>query len=272
MTEPVDFSERFDRGAYRDPEASATSARWLLSHLARSVGRDDLGGTDVLDVGCGVKFTQAILNHDIPIGTYTGVDVHRPMIEVLQAEVTDPRFTYHHFPVRNALYHPDAEPMHPGSDLGVGDQTFDVICLFSVFTHLDPTDSSALLQILRRHVRPDGVLFFTIFLNELTADGLGLADVIAEKAREGLQGVELPQEAVDAALAADRVVEPYIDLRPEVPLTWPMYSREYALELVEASGWGVDEVLDPNPHAQHQVICRPRSPLRRTGGEGEGRS
>ena len=39
-------------------------------------------------MGCGVKVTQAILNHDIPIRSYTGVDVYGEMIEFLQGERT----------------------------------------------------------------------------------------------------------------------------------------------------------------------------------------
>ena len=46
--------------------------------VVERLGLRDLSESDVLDVGCRVRFTQAIINRDIPILSYTGVDVHRP--------------------------------------------------------------------------------------------------------------------------------------------------------------------------------------------------
>ena len=147
---------RLRRSAITEEEATVVGAVALLEQLCALVGVDDLSRCDLLDVGCGVKFTQAILNHDIPIRSYTGVDVYGEMIEFLRANVRDPRFQYHRIDVRNELYNPDAPPMTAETDLGVADRTFDVICLYSVFTHLSPADYVTMLKILRRYVRPEG--------------------------------------------------------------------------------------------------------------------
>jgi Methyltransferase domain len=90
------------------------------------------------------------------VGTYVGVDVYADMIDFLKQNVADPRFGYHHIDVRNERYNPDACPMTDDTDLGVGDRQFDLICLFSVFTHLNPHDYRTMLRLLRRYCGPTG--------------------------------------------------------------------------------------------------------------------
>ena len=53
----------------------------LLSGLARRLGRANLAGLDLLDIGCGVRFTQTLINRDLPFASYTGVEVSRPIVE-----------------------------------------------------------------------------------------------------------------------------------------------------------------------------------------------
>src|SRR4051812_38480949 len=78
----------------------------LINLVVERLGLKDLSESDVLDVGCGVRITQAIIKRDIPIKSYTGVDVHCPLIEYLQREVDDPRFSFSHWNARNAMYNP----------------------------------------------------------------------------------------------------------------------------------------------------------------------
>lgn len=42
----------------------------ILGQLADVLGRDDLSGATICDVGCGVKLSQAIINHGIDVGHY----------------------------------------------------------------------------------------------------------------------------------------------------------------------------------------------------------
>jgi SAM-dependent methyltransferase len=184
------------------------------------LGLGDLGTTDVLDVGCGVRFTQAILNRDIAIKSYTGIDVDAPLIAYLEREVDDSRFSFALWNARNARYNPTGVKISPTSALPVRG-TFDVIWLFSVFTHLDAEDASALLAILRRYVRRDGALFFSAFIDE----------------------------------SVDR----FEDRIPEHPLSHPCYTERYLRELAETNGWRVDSVHPPSRELfiQHYLICRP---------------
>jgi SAM-dependent methyltransferase len=248
----LNIPPRFRRSAVTDEAATVVGAVVLLDQLCGLVGVDDLSECDVLDVGCGVKFTQAILNHDLPIRSYTGVDVYREMIEFLRANVDDPRFEYHHVNVRNELYNPDAPPMTPETDLGVADRTFDLICLYSVFTHLSPGDYVTMLKLLRRYVRPDGRLVYTLFVDELTDGGHGLVDFF-----QRMLSRDRPDEPSRAMATAVRQVEPFRDVDPSRPLTYALYSREHAHELIAGTGWEPVQLVPPTEHAQHVFVCRP---------------
>jgi SAM-dependent methyltransferase len=249
----LEIPPRFDRSAYRDQAKAAESAAFLLRYVCEILGVDDLGGRDVLDVGCGTKFSQGLINSQLPIGSYVGIDVYGEMIEFLKAHISDPRFEYHHVNVRNELYNPDAPPMTERTDLGVGDRRFDVIWLFSVFTHLAPEDYITMLRLLRRYVRPDGRLFYTVFINELTEGGHGYVDGFYRVLRDNTEG-----DAVDVDRENERrVVPPFVDVDPEHPLRWALYSREYAHELIEGTGWKPLELLPPVEFAQHQFVCAP---------------
>src|SRR5262245_49240783 len=174
----LQIPSQFNRShaSLRDQAAAEQSALFLIPYMSAVFGVDNFGDKDVLDVGCGTKFTQAFVNHEFPIRSYTGVDVYREMIEFLQQNVDDPRFDYRHVDIRNELYNPDAPPMTEQTDLGVGARTFDIIWLFSVFTHLSPRDYSVMLKLLRRYIRPNGRLLYTVFIDELTDTGLGFTD------------------------------------------------------------------------------------------------
>jgi SAM-dependent methyltransferase len=241
---------KFNRSAHKDRDTTEESAAFLLRYVCDKLGLADLSQHDVLDVGCGTKFTQALLNERLPIKSYVGVDVYREMVDFLRENVADPRFEYHHIDVHNALYNPDAGPMTEHTDLGVGDRTFDLICLFSVFTHLAPHDYSAMLRLLRRYVRPDGRLIYTLFIDELTEDGYGFIDRVEQGLRSG-DGP--PRGAGDQT----RAVKPFVDVYPDKPLLCAMYSREYAYELIGGTGWTPVELLPPNKFAQHHFICAP---------------
>jgi SAM-dependent methyltransferase len=194
----------------------ATLIGLVLQHL----GLSDLSQCDVLDVGCGVRFAQAIINRDIPIKSYTGVDVHRPLIDYLRNHVVDPRFTFAYWDVRNARYNPGGAVLTPETRLPV-EGNYDVIWLFSVFTHLDPSDASSMLAILRRRIRTGGGLFFSVFL--------------------------------------DDAVNEFEDKSAGEPLAHPCYSPQYLTRLVRQNGWTISSVNPPSREnfIQHYLVCRP---------------
>jgi SAM-dependent methyltransferase len=143
------------------------SGRWLLQRMQRHLELRDLASQSLLDFGCGVRFTQAILNLRLPIGQYAGVDCFGDMIAFLQSSVKDPRFTFHLLDVRHPLYNPTSEKLlGPDARLPVPEQHFDIASMFSVLTHQTPDDAGHILTMLRRYVRPTGRLFLTCFLDD----------------------------------------------------------------------------------------------------------
>lgn len=259
MSRRLEVPAKFRRSAGSVAKRTDESALFLIRHVCESLGLPDLSGIEVLDVGCGTKFSEAFLNHDVPVKQYVGVDVYGEMIEFLQNEVDDPRFEYVHLDVCNELYNPDAPPMTAATDLGVGPRRFDLVWLFSVFTHLSPDDFRSMLHLLRRYVRDSGTLFFTVFLNERSTSEYGAAEALTRAIEAAIaEGRDLPPELAEA-LDRDPAEPPdFVDVYPDQPLLVALYSRRYVLELIDAAGWGVDTILPPNEFAQHSVVCRPR--------------
>ena len=145
------------------PEESGV---WLLEWMRLQIGFESYADKKVLDFGCGVRFTQAIINTEYPIGRYFGVDISRPMIEFLQKNVRDGRFAYYYFDVKHPIYNPRGKALTPGTVLPIAERDFDVVCMFSVITHQYPDDSRSIFSMLRRHVGARGHLFFTCFLDD----------------------------------------------------------------------------------------------------------
>jgi SAM-dependent methyltransferase len=182
----------------------------LIDYLCRRLGLASLDGLDVLDFGCGTRFADTIMNRDVPLRSYTGVDVNTHMVAFLARHATDPRLEFHVLDARNPMYNPDGRPMSADSTLPVGGRTFDVICMFSVITHQLPEDARAIFTVLRRHVRRDGKLFFSCFID----------DEMSEDYREG---------------------------DPAHPTLYSNYSGASMRRLLAETGWRVDSVAGPGP-------------------------
>ena len=209
------------RGAAKGDELLQVEQGVRLLGLVRDrLGLGTLAASRILDVGCGTKLAQAILNREVPVGHYAGLDVYREMIDFLRSEVKDPRLEFHHVDFHNEMYNPGGKKMSPEDRLPVGEQLFDVLVLFSVFTHLAPDDYRSMLQVLRKHVAPDGRLLFTLFIDPLP-------------------------------------VSDFRDAVPGKPLLWAYYSEPYARELIAGTGWEPLELHPPGDETQHYFICRP---------------
>jgi SAM-dependent methyltransferase len=248
------------RTAQRDKDTWIASALALLELVARSFGRSDLSTASVLDVGCGTKFTKVILERDVPIGHYVGVDTSADVIAYLNANVDDPRFEFHHLDAHNDLYNPQGRALDSFTELPVGGETFDAICLFSVFTHLAPHDFRAMLELLRPCVASDGGLVFSLFVDE------GLRPEVREALQRGLAQRMADGDASVAAAVEERLstsvspdgVPDFVDRIPDQPLMQAVYSEPYARQLLDGTGWTPVALHPPEePYIQHYFVCRP---------------
>ncbi len=243
------------RNAIGDPEAVVDAAVWLIDHMCEHVGVPDLARREVLDFGCGVRFTQAFLNRAVPVRRYVGVDVSHAVVEFLRSNVSDPRFEFFHLDAQNDLYNPTGQPLSEMTVPEIEGQRFDLVCLFSVFTHLAPDDYRAMLRLLRRFVRPEGRLFFTLFINEETEAGYGYVDKLS-RAMAASDDPRL-KDALESQVGR-REPPDFEDADPAQPLMVALYSRRYALELIDGTGWDVVSVSPPDAHLQHHIVCAPR--------------
>lgn len=249
----VPFPTGLHRSAYDDEQEWVNSARFAADLLARTVGSDRLEGIDLLDVGCGIKLTKILIDQEWPIASYAGVDVSDEVIRWLRGRVSDPRFSFHHLAARNELYNPQGAPLAEVEALPIGDRTFDLISLFSVFTHLDPLDYVAMLKLLRPHIRPDGVLLFSLFVKDpnnriaaMLREALGSDDpVVAQHAHDSIARKMVDDDAL------------FVDEVPDTPLLRARYDNAYALSLVEGTGWSVSSLEPPDQYIQNYMICRP---------------
>lgn len=235
------------RNHERDRAAGLDDAVWLIDHMCEHVGVADLSDVDLLDWGCGTRFTQAFLSRGVPIGHYVGVDTAQRVIESLAEQVSDPRFEFVYVDVLNERYNPDGQPLSELSVPELEGRHFDLIGLFSVFTHLAPHDFEALLRLLRRFTTPESRLFFSLFINERTEGGHGYSD----QASAGLR-------KTDAGPPKMRIAPPdFVDADPSRPLWAALYSRRHARDLIERNGWEIVEIAPPLERIQHHVVCRP---------------
>jgi SAM-dependent methyltransferase len=58
----------------------------LMEHLAWRIGHKDLAGVEILDFGCGSRFTDSIINCPIQVGKYVGVDTNPSLIAFFKRE------------------------------------------------------------------------------------------------------------------------------------------------------------------------------------------
>lgn len=192
-----------------------------LMFLARDrAGLKDFSNSDILDIGCGVRFTVTIINREIDVKSYTGIENHKPIVDFLSKEVTDPKLHFTHWNVHNRLYNKNGSPMSSFDKLPVEGQ-YDLVWLFSVFTHQSPSDSSFMFQLIRRHIREDGKLVFTCFINE--------------------------------------ELETFKDEHDDLVHAW--YGEKFFHSMIKNSGWSVDkwywaEIRENNPYGR-MYICSP---------------
>jgi len=144
------------------------------------------------------------------------------------------------------MYNPAGEMLSENFDLPVAEGAFDVICLFSVFTHLAPHDYSLMLKLLRRYIKPGGKLIFSLFVFENTPGGHGFVE-------RRTAGYEISEEDIKNWDGPPD----FVDWDPNQPLKWAVYSRESALKLVEGTSWQVESLNYPEPYIQHYMVCSP---------------
>ena len=257
MASPLPVPPDLEFGAHQTREEWVESGLFAVGLLCRTLEREDLSRVDLLDVGCGTKLVKTLLDNSMPIGRYVGIDTQAKVIDWLKANVSDPRFEFHHLDAHNAMYNPEGSDLASFEVLPVGGRRFDLICLFSVFTHLAPHDFAAMLRLLRRHAGPYTRLLFSLFLRdrEREAEFAKAMESLANQDPEIRKRIEeaVAREGTHPAAEEGRR---FVDVIPDRPLEIARYEPEYAFELVRDADWTMLELHPPERWIQHYMILR----------------
>jgi predicted TPR repeat methyltransferase len=196
----------------------------LIGYMCERIGIENLENKNVLDTGCGVRFTQAIINKDLPVGSYTGVEVVKKIISFLKNNVSDRRFSFHYADVSNQLYNKKGKALAAAMPQALLETRYDIICMFSVITHQQPKEADAIFAFARGQICDDGSLFFSAFIHD---------------------------EDID-----------YQELTPKRPGHKSSYSITYLTQILSDNGWEFVSVEDPLPNGlpiTTSLLCKPAS-------------
>ena len=130
-------------------------------------------GSRLLDIGSGQGRLAIGLAHALPgLHAYWGVDVSQPSVEWCRRNIQAfrPNFQFLFTDFSNDRYSPNGVTFRPPLQLPFADSSFDVIFLYSVFTHMDAGDVSAYLAEVARLLRPGGRMLCTVYVENDVAD------------------------------------------------------------------------------------------------------
>ena len=147
--------------------SALSEANRLINHFELSIN------SRVLDVGCGVgRLPIGILNQIGNIDKYFGIDVSTRAIEWCQRFINrgHPTFQFIHIDMENQRYNPHGKKIDNKYSLPFNDKEFDIIYLYSVFSHMPIDDIKLYLKEFRRLLSPSGKIFLTAFIEENVPD------------------------------------------------------------------------------------------------------
>jgi SAM-dependent methyltransferase len=152
---------------FQNDEFYLASARKEADKLVKYLGLTP--ESSLLDVGSGPgRLAIGILERVGEIRKYRGVDVDENSIRWAQHYITPraPKFQFLHIDVENTRYNPSGSHRDFEFTFPFADEEFDIVILYSVFTHMLTEGIRAYLEEFQRMLRPDGKIFLTAFIEE----------------------------------------------------------------------------------------------------------
>jgi SAM-dependent methyltransferase len=171
----------------------------------------------VLDIGCGTGRIARPLSAYLAGGRYDGLDiVSRPIAWCRGAYRRLPHFRFHHADLINRVYNPDGAAMAAQYRFAFEDESFDLVLLISVFTHMLTHETRHYLREIARLLAPGGRVFLTAFL-------------LDDPARDAIRGRR-------TSFAFSHRQEGCYSERVEIPESAVAYDREVFAQMTAAAG------------------------------------
>jgi SAM-dependent methyltransferase len=138
---------------------------WFLGYFIQLADMEP--DAHVLDVGCGFGRVAYTLAHYLaPSARYEGFDTMGHLIEWAQQSISTkfPNFTFRKADIFNRCYNPNGAFKAVDYRFPYEEESFDLIFLTSVFTHMQGAEVRHYLDEIRRVLRPGGKCLTTCFL------------------------------------------------------------------------------------------------------------
>ena len=160
--------------------------RSMSYNYARLTGKT-LEDATILDYGCGYGRIARLMYAFVGEGSFFGVDPWDRSIEICREDGLERNFAV-------SDYLPTTLP--------VGEARFDLIYAFSVFTHLSERATLSALGVLRKYIKPKGVLVITIrpeeyWANDIHTSADAKADLLSKHRGAGFAFCPHNRQAVD---------------------------------------------------------------------------
>ena len=152
---------------FQDDEHFFKSAEMEVDRLVANFGLTNK--SRILDVGCGVgRLAMGLLRKMEDITYYRGVDVKKIHIDWCKRYIEKKHlnFRFTHVNIENLRYNPTGEVANSNFKLPYKDQDFDIIYLFSVFSHMTVESVKEYLREFHRLLVPQGKIFLTAFVED----------------------------------------------------------------------------------------------------------
>jgi SAM-dependent methyltransferase len=175
----------------------------------------------VLDVGCGIGRLAIPLSKYLSAnGSYEGFDIVKYGVDWCRKKITPryPNFNFMHIDLRNELYNLGTISEAKDFAFPYIDKEFDLVFLFSVFTHMIPADVENYLKQIRRVLKSGGVCIASFFIFNSDSDILSSQN----------NGLKFSHNYGNHLLLNPRVKEANVAFR-----------EEYLLQIVQENGFAV---------------------------------
>ncbi len=121
----------------------------------------------VLDIGCGVGRIAYSLGYYLsPVGRYEGFDIVDETLQEAKRVIAThkPNFNFQKVDIYNQAYNPNGTLQAVNFAFPYADESFDLVYLTSIFTHLMPVEVRHYLSEIHRVLKPGGRCLLTCFL------------------------------------------------------------------------------------------------------------